>query len=263
MNQQVKGLNIKMKSNHEGKRKSSEELTAPTDHKIKKSNSTDFKIPPIPIQATILTNETIEYPYQVDDDDHCETPIEAYQDIIPILDNLINHLGYNSREELKIYDPFYCEGQVITRLSSLGFTNVYNRKEDFYLIQQSNQIPIYDVLLTNPPYSSDHMEKLLTMCVNSNKPWLLLLPNYVYTKDYYNKISQNSNKSKQIFYITPANNKRYLYTTPKGRRQQKSSKYTAPFPTLWLKDTLYQTYKPKGSNISSLLAKTTWDIPIE
>jgi hypothetical protein len=27
--------------------------------------------------------------------------------------------------------------------------------------------------------------------------------------------------------------KRYLYTTPYGRRQQKSSKYTSPFPTFW------------------------------
>mmetsp|Transcript_22794 Transcript_22794/g.23016 ORF Transcript_22794/g.23016 Transcript_22794/m.23016 type:complete len:83 (+) Transcript_22794:83-331(+) len=34
-----------------------------------------------------------------------------------------------------------------------------------------------------------------------------------------------------MFYIVP--HKRYMYTTPKGRRQIKSAKYTAPFPSFW------------------------------
>jgi hypothetical protein len=77
------------------------------------------------------------------------------------------------------------------------------------------------------------MEKLLKYASNTNKPFFLLLPNYVYTKPYYISALYNINKKTNIipFYITPK--KRYLYTTPKGRRQIKSSKFTSPFPTFW------------------------------
>jgi hypothetical protein len=118
---------------------------------------------------------------------------------------------------------------MVERMTSLGYKNLYNRKEDFYQVQESNSVPDYDVLMTNPPYSQDHMEKLVRFCVNSRKPFALLVPNYVYTKDYYSQIPGTN----QIFYITPSQGRRYLYTTPKGRRQKKSSKYTSPFPTFW------------------------------
>lgn len=108
--------------------------------------------------------------------------------------------------------------------------NVYNLKEDFYEKIKEGSIPEYDVLVTNPPYSVDHMENLLKYCANTKKPWFLLLPNYVYTKDYYVS-SISSNTTPYMFYVTP--HKRYLYSTPKGRRQSKSSSYTSPFPTFW------------------------------
>ena len=61
---------------------------------------------------------------------------------------------------------------------------------------------------------------------------MLLIPNYVYMKDYYIKLITSINHiSSRMFYIVP--NKRYLYTTPKGRRQEKSAKYTSPFPKFW------------------------------
>ena len=49
-------------------------------------------------------------------------------------------------------------------------------------MQRLGSCPEYDILITNPPYSGDHVERLLTYCVNSNKPFILLLPNYVYMK---------------------------------------------------------------------------------
>ncbi len=48
-----------------------------------------------------------------------------------MLHQLALHLG-KSATTLRIYDPYYCEGSVVLHLRALGFTNVYNRNEDFY-----------------------------------------------------------------------------------------------------------------------------------
>ena len=149
-----------------------------------------------------------DYPYTVNEDDHCETPVEAYSDIASLLNRLAVSIG-KTDEKLKIYDPYHCEGSVIARLATIGFGNVYNEKEDFYASILNNEVPEYDVLVTNPPYSSEHMKKLLRFCAESKKPWFLLLPNYVYMKDYYNP----SLIGQKPFYVAPK--KRYLYTTPK------------------------------------------------
>jgi hypothetical protein len=124
---------------------------------------------------------------------------------------------------------------MVERLRTLGFTSVYNRKEDFYLKIAEDTIPEYDCLVTNPPYSADHVERLLKFCVESAKPFFLLLPNYVYCKPYFAQLFdalQHSAVAGKMFYIAPKAH-RYLYTTPKGRRQRKSGKFTAPFPTFW------------------------------
>ena len=165
----------------------------------------------------------VEYPYETCEDDHCESPEAAYKDIAPFLRRLA--LALNKKEaDLLVYDPYFCEGSVVERLKGAGFENVYNRKEDFY--SSDTQKPDYDVLVTNPPYSGDHLEKLLSFCLEQKKPFFLLLPNYVYMKSYYSKLSPQN-----MFYVSPVS--RYLYTTPKGRRQKKSKSYTSPFPTFW------------------------------
>lgn len=65
--------------------------------------------------------------------DHCETSEQAYADIAPLLISLAKEIG-KEPEELAIYDPFYCQGSAVERLKSVGFPNVYNRKEDFYQV---------------------------------------------------------------------------------------------------------------------------------
>jgi hypothetical protein len=54
-----------------------------------------------------------------------------YRDIADVLHQLALHTG-NSNATLRLYDPYYCEGSVVLHLRALGFTNVYNRNEDFY-----------------------------------------------------------------------------------------------------------------------------------
>ena len=103
-----------------------------------------------------------------------------------------------------MYSPMLIEG--------LGFESVYNRKEDFYAVKRAKAFPDFDVLLTNPPYSQDHMEQLLEFCVSLSVPWFLLIPNYVYMKDYYSQIMTKAGILP--FYVVPERY-RYLYSTPK------------------------------------------------
>jgi hypothetical protein len=196
------------------------ENTFNTSAKKKKSSSSSST--PLPQTNPSETSVDIrdEYPYEVIPDDHCETPLEAYQDISPLL-QLFAQSIQKTAASLSIYDPFFCEGSMVERVGSLGFTNVYNRKEDFYSMKSSSQLPSFELLLTNPPYSLDHMDRLLSFCINEMKgkqPFCLLLPNYVYMKDYFSKYNHffNNNSGGGCF-IVPKNGKRYLYTTPKVR----------------------------------------------
>jgi hypothetical protein len=108
-------------------------------------------------------------------------------------------LTHSSSSDLRIYDPYYCNGAVQKNLASLGFPNVYNRKEDCYriwkvgLVESTSTMPAtgsdvnyppFDILVTNPPYSADHMEKLMLHLTSTNskfgsRPWFLLMPNWV------------------------------------------------------------------------------------
>ena len=189
------------------------------------------------------TTTTARFAFKVDDTDHCETPLKSYQDIVDILDQLAHSL-HKSRSSLIIYDPYYCNGGIKTKLASLGFTNVINNNSDFYNDISKKNIPHYDVLLTNPPYSGAHMGKLLGYCKQiaatsdgNNKPFLLLLPHYVYTKDYY-QLMLGKEISSSMFYLVPMS--RYNYVPPSWVEAEKGSKAltsgkqdTAPFPSFW------------------------------
>ena len=164
----------------------------------------------------------VEYPFQVDSNDHCETPLVAYQHIKPVLETIAKHLG-KTLADLAIYDPYYCEGSMVEKLAQLGLNNVYNRLEDFYQVCAENRVPDFDVLVTNPPYSDEHIPKLLEFVYKCDKPCLLLVPNFVFTKPYLDQ--------DRFFYVCPR--RRYRYDTPKGRRQKKSGKYTSPFASFW------------------------------
>ena len=163
------------------KRKRGNGTSLDTEKKQKRSHDGEEEAIDIPLKDN--------YPYEVVPDDHCETPLEAYQDISSLLILLSQSLS-KTPQTLSIYDPYFCEGQMKTRLGSLGFENVYNEKEDFYQTIAEDKLPDFDILITNPPYSLDHMDRLLHFVTQQmNRPFCLLLPNYVYMKDYYAKYS--------------------------------------------------------------------------
>jgi len=111
---------------------------------------------------------------------------------------------------LRIYDPFYCNGAVVKHLNALGFYKVIHENRDFYADVANKKVPEYDILITNPPYSGDNKEKCVEYAAYSEKPWLLLLPNYVATKDYFTKTFENF---AQPCFVVPT--KAYEYDHPK------------------------------------------------
>lgn len=220
------------------------------------------------------------YSFQVDDTDHCETPLKAYRDVGIVLQKIAESKG-KDRSSLCIYDPYFCDGGVITKLASLGFSSVINRNRDFYQDIGNGATPDYDVLVTNPPYSGVHMEKLLAFCAqNQKKPFLLLLPHFVYTKDYFHRSLQSVSSPPNLFFLVPET--RYSYVPPTWVEASGGSKAlgrgketTAPFPSFWYchakphdipRKWLVQTFGPTGSirpKHSSRLryAQSTNDIP--
>jgi hypothetical protein len=43
------------------------------------------------------------------------------------------------------------------------------RNEDFYEVKAAGKCPEYDILVTNPPFSGDHLERIFRFVVKSNK----------------------------------------------------------------------------------------------
>ena len=87
-------------------------------------------------------------------------------------------------------------------LASFGFLNVYNENIDFY----ASPLKEYDVLVTNPPFSDPHLENILKFCHASGKPSLLLMPNFVYIKDYF---------PFNTHFAFPKDEKRYSFHVPR------------------------------------------------
>lgn len=160
------------------------------------------------------------------------------------------------KQKLKIYDPYFCEGSVVKHLNRLGFTDVYNKNEDFYKVVEIGTAPDFDVLVTNPPYSGDHFRKILRFCGAQKKPWLLLLPNFVCRKNYYlpslglepgtksvggelkglptGNSTGTSTPEKPLF-LLPNPTKPYRYWAPgrAGFEDRNVAKGTTPFETFW------------------------------
>lgn len=126
----------------------------------------------------------VDHPFPTDPLDHAETPLRAYADVAPLLHLVAGKLG-KSASALRIYDPYYCAGSMRAHLASLGFTSVYNACEDFYARLASGTVPEFDVLVTNPPFSGDHIERLLAFCCGIPQPWLILMPQYIFNKPFF------------------------------------------------------------------------------
>ena len=172
------------------------------------------------------------YPFPVDTADHCETPYEAYEDIDAVLKTTLHLVNNKSKHDIQLYDSYYCAGSFVEHMKNLGYSNVYNRCEDFYEKIEKKLIPEHDILITNPPYSSDHVEKLFNFISthNKDKSCFLLLPSYFCQRKYFKSFFQKM----KLFFIVPS--RRYRYRAPKGGRDSDSmrkDRKNAPFISFW------------------------------
>ena len=148
---------------------------------------------PVPAHSTSGSNgwkgrppaQLSSKPWFCPEEDHCETPPVAFQHIEPLLSLVSKRIG-RAKAELSIYDPFYCQGSMKLHLKDLGFSDVYNEPVDFY---GQAQVPDFDVLVSNPPFSGDHISNLFEFAEKRGKPFFLLLPNFVCCKQYFTQVS--------------------------------------------------------------------------
>jgi hypothetical protein len=127
-----------------------------------------------------------QWDFETDYNDHFETPKIAYADILPVLEAVakqsrqlkkkkkrkrkgnesdgVHFLNSESLlKDLVVYDPYFCQGRVCKLLGELGCgaEQVINSNRDFYADVAAGTTPSHDLLLTNPPFSGEHKQKML------------------------------------------------------------------------------------------------------
>ena len=167
--------------------------------------------------AVVTPSMASEHPFAVSDEkDHAETPFDAYRDIEPFLFQL-GMRRKRSKAKVKIYDPYFCEGSVVHHLKRLGFESVYNKNEDFYAAIDQKTTPDHEILMTNPPYSDDHWEKLLDFgcygpeAKDANRPLLALMPDFIARRSGFKKRAAESGR--RWVYLGPKD-KGYTFAAP-------------------------------------------------
>jgi hypothetical protein len=157
-----------------------------------------------------------KYCFETDYNDHFETPLKAYEDILPLLDlvaptsnkkedrSINGRTVCTTREHHVLYDPYYCNGRTKILLKQLGFSSAINEERDFYKDILDETCPPHHTFITNPPYSADHKKQCIqyalqglrrnrsksseTCCLRPSRPFFLLMPNYVANKSYYKEL---------------------------------------------------------------------------
>lgn len=131
-----------------------------------------------------------KYPFHANYNDHFETQTTALRHLVPALRALQEATKPLLPDEFALYDPYYCEGSVKAKWENLGFPKVLHECRDFYDDVKRGFVPNYDILVTNPPYSADHIPRLLDILVTRKQPFALLVPDYVAKKPFYTEILQ-------------------------------------------------------------------------
>ena len=172
-----------------------------------------------------------------------------------------------------------------TILKGFGFEKVINEKVDFYDQWpksyfepseeekeeeecKSDRVVEFDVLVTNPPFSGDHITKLIHFCFHSSPnnqemgegekifqfPFFLLLPHYVYTKPFFSPFSSF------ISFIRPSNPNNDNPSNSQSQSNSISNPYLNPILIpiphsidISLAQDFIERNCPRGGVVSSLL----------
>lgn len=174
--------------------------------------------------------------------DHCETPRAAYEHLREFLEVMGQSMKMPTAS-MRVWDPYYCDGTMKRIFTEMGFTNIIHDNADFYQLIEKRNIPPHEVLVTNPPYSEDHIHRLLDFVVGTEipnrRPVCLLLPNWVsrrpdYEERFANPVAQKQN---ELFYLSPV--EPYAYTFPPFVHQKDRPEHvgasgkTTPYLSSW------------------------------
>ena len=196
-----------------------------------------------------------DFPYQVDYNDHFETPRQAYQDLLPLLHEISslksgrdqckskheidngNSSSSSKRQisrndSLCLYDPYYCNGRTARLLRELGFHRVIHQKRDFYHDMEQETVPEHDLLVTNPPYSDTHKKRCVDFCLQNliqhNRSFAILMPSYVAARQYFRDALEETKQRAQVTVMFIVPKTRYAYDHPEG-----TGKPESPFDSMW------------------------------
>lgn len=191
---------------------------------------------------TTTTWHPSDLPFATNYNDHFETPFQAYVDIKPVIDWLCTSQLHVDKSEVRLYDPYYCNGRTATLLQELGYSNILHENRDFYGDIANNTVPVHDVLITNPPFSDSHKAQCLSFCCRKLRQaielpvddvqsksisFLLLMPAYVATKQYFRDcLAKELDSVYDIIYLIPSTT--YNYDHPEN-----TGKEYCPFESLW------------------------------
>lgn len=200
--------------------------------------------------------------------DDRETPAVAVADIGPVLAAVANSSGC-ALNDIHVYDPYYCKGAIKRHITSLGCSSqrIHNDPVDCYIAQKNKQVPPFDVLVSNPPYSADHIQRCIHYAVASAKPWMLLLPSNVVLRPWF----KAALKSQQVMYIAP--HERYGFECDEDPKLDSSkssgSDKHVPFVTMWFvgglsedcSRLLVDSWATSGRSAAAALARTAEELP--
>ena len=80
--------------------------------------------------------------------------------------------------------------------------------------------------MTNPPYSGDHVDRLIFHVVAAKRPFALLVPTYYLGREAWRRAA--SQLTPDPFYVCP--HRRYAYLPPAWARDAAAARTTAPRP---------------------------------
>lgn len=166
--------------------------------------------------------------------DDRETPKNALQDVLPLL----TALDGQQEGPVRVYDPYYCRGGIKVVLAELGFPDVHNEDVDCYAAwkkkladgEECGGVPPFDVVVTNPPYSADHIRRAMMYCVRSKRPWAMLLPCNVFQRSWYQEVT----KDHSVLFVAP--HARYSFQVPvlgHGGGGERTADAHTPLTTVW------------------------------
>lgn len=140
---------VKKKKSKKRRKQNKEHSVADAERKLSDNDprriAHDLKAVPIapqsrPSLSTSIPGSKIRWNFEVEYNDHFETPQMAYGDISSILEYLAEDIG-KPKSELVVYDPYFCQGQMVRHMHELGFENVINLNRDFYQDILNKAIP--------------------------------------------------------------------------------------------------------------------------